>query len=80
MEFTATNGQSSVGGDSNDRNDSNDSKDTLMLVGGAALIVFGAGLMLSTPVMRRYLGGARVANLLGAAFPDIERYMRLRAM
>jgi hypothetical protein len=44
------------------------------------LVVFGAGLILSTPMMRRYLGNIRVGSLVGAAFPDIERYMKLRAM
>jgi hypothetical protein len=55
-------------------------KDTLYLLGGAAMILFGAGLMLSRPIVQRYLGHVRVGNLVGAAFPDIERYMKLRAM
>jgi hypothetical protein len=55
-------------------------KDTLYLLGGAAMILFGAGLMLSRPIMRRYLGHVKVGSLVGAAFPDIERYMKLRAM
>jgi hypothetical protein len=60
--------------------DSNESRDTLFLLGGAALVLFGAGLILSTPAVRRYLGGAGVGNLVGAALPDLERYMKLRAM
>ena len=60
--------------------DSNESRDTLFLLGGAALVLFGAGLILSTPMVRRYLGGAGVGNLVGAALPDLERYMKLRAM
>ena len=60
--------------------DSNESKDTLFLLGGAALVVFGAGLILSTPIMRRYLGGAGIGNLVQGVIPDIERYMKLRAM
>ena len=31
-------------------------KDTLFMLGGVAMIVFGAGLILSNPVVRRYLG------------------------
>jgi hypothetical protein len=49
-------------------------------LGGAALIVFGAGLMLSTPVVRRMLGGVGIANLISAAAPDFERYVKLRSM
>ena len=58
-----------------------ESKDTLMLLGGAALVLFGAGLILSTPAVRGLLGGVNIGNLLGSALPkDVERYMRLRAM
>ena len=60
--------------------DSNESRDTLFLLGGAALVVFGAGLILSTPIIRRYLGGGGVGNMVQAAIPDIQRYMKLRAM
>jgi hypothetical protein len=44
------------------------------------MILFGAGLLLSTPLVRRYLGGAGIGNLIGAAVPDFERYMKLRSM
>jgi hypothetical protein len=60
--------------------DSNESRDTLFLLGGAAMVVFGAGLILSTPVIRRYLGGVGIGNLVQAAVPDFERYMKLRSM
>ena len=60
--------------------DANDSKDTLFLLGGAAMVVFGAGLILSTPMIRRYLGGSGIGNLVQAAIPDFERYLKLRAM
>ena len=33
--------------------DANETRDTLFLLGGAALVVFGAGLILSTPMMNR---------------------------
>jgi hypothetical protein len=49
-------------------------------LGGAAMVIFGAGLILSTPMVRRALGGAGIGNLLQAAIPDVERYMKLRAM
>lgn len=55
-------------------------KDTLYMLSGVALIVFGAGLILSNPLVRRYLGGVGVANLAQAALPDIDRYLKLRSM
>ncbi|MGA2596073.1 MAG: hypothetical protein ABSH09_03575 [Bryobacteraceae bacterium] len=58
----------------------NESRDTLYLLSGAAMIVFGAGLILSTPIMRRYLSGVGVGNLIQAAIPDFERYVKLRSM
>jgi hypothetical protein len=60
--------------------DAAETRDTLYLLGGAALIVFGAGLMLSTPVVRRMLGGVGIGNLISAAAPDFERYVKLRSM
>jgi len=55
-------------------------KDTLYMLSGAALILFGAGLILSNPVVRKYLGQAGVGNLLTAALPDVDRYLKLRNM
>ena len=60
--------------------DPNEGRDTLYLLGGAAMVVFGAGLILSTPIIRRCLGSTGIGNLVSAAVPDIERYMKLRAM
>jgi hypothetical protein len=60
--------------------DQDDTRDTLMLLSGAALVIFGAGLMLTTPVMRRLMGGVGIGNLLQAAAPDVERYLKLKAM
>jgi hypothetical protein len=60
--------------------DDNEIRDTLFLLGGAALVVFGAGLILSTPIIRKALGGAGIGNMLGAAMPDLEKYLKLRAM
>ncbi len=55
-------------------------KDTLFMLSGAALILFGAGLILSNPLVRRYLGQLGVGNLMHAALPDIDKYLKLRAM
>ena len=60
--------------------DADETRDTLFLLGGAAMLVFGAGLILSTPVVRRALGSANIGDLIGAAVPDLQRYMKLRAM
>jgi hypothetical protein len=57
-----------------------ESRDTLFLVGGAALMIFGAGLILSTPAVRRALGGGGIGNLIQAAIPDFQRYLKLRSM
>jgi len=55
-------------------------KELLYMLGGVALVIFGAGLVLSNPNVRRYLGQLGVGNLASAALPDIERYFRLRSM
>jgi hypothetical protein len=55
-------------------------RDTLYLLGGVAMIVFGAGLVLSNPTVRRFLGQMGIGNLAKAALPDMERYLRLRSM
>ncbi len=55
-------------------------KDTLLLLGGVALVVFGAGLILSNSTARRFLGQVGLGDLTAAAMPDIERYMKLRSM
>jgi hypothetical protein len=44
------------------------------------MVVFGAGLILSTPMVRRALGSANIGDLIGGAVPDLQRYMKLRAM
>jgi hypothetical protein len=55
-------------------------KDTLFLLGGAALVVFGAGLILSNPVVRRFMGQLGVGELAKEVLPDVERYLKLRSM
>jgi hypothetical protein len=55
-------------------------KDTLYMLSGAALIIFGAGLILSNPLVRRYLGQVGVGSLVQGALPDLDRYLKLRSM
>lgn len=61
-------------------NGSFNDKDTLFMLSGVALIVFGAGLILSNPIAKRYLGQFGVGDLAQAALPDLDRYLKLRAM
>jgi hypothetical protein len=65
--------------DDNAKDFGND-KETLYMLGGAALILFGTGLVLSNPVVRRYLGQLGVGNLVTSALPDVDRYLKLRNM
>ncbi|HEV7521282.1 MAG TPA: hypothetical protein VGP89_09300 [Candidatus Angelobacter sp.] len=53
---------------------------TLYLLGGIALMIFGAGLIISNPVVRRYMGQMGIGNLTQAALPDVERYLKLPNM
>lgn len=55
-------------------------KETLYMLGGVALVIVGAGLVLSNPTVRRYLGQMGLGDLASAALPDVERYFRLRSM
>jgi hypothetical protein len=55
-------------------------KDTIFMLGGVALIVFGAGLILTNPIVRRYMGQLGVGDLANLALPDLDRYLKLRSM
>jgi hypothetical protein len=59
---------------------SSDTNDTMLLFGGAALMILGAGMLLSSSVVRGYLGNLNVSKLIQAAVPDLERYLKLKAM
>jgi hypothetical protein len=59
---------------------SNDSRDTLFLLGGVALAVFGAGLILTNPAVRKYMGQLGVGNIAKDLMPDLDRYLKLRSM
>jgi hypothetical protein len=52
------------------QSDESTDKETLMLPSGLALLVFGAGLVLSNRTIRRYLGQVGPGNLLTAAVPE----------
>ena len=71
-------------------NGSSDNKDTLYLMGGVALMVLGAGLVMTNPTVRKTVTAGLAAVLpqlqgkLGINFSevgtDIQRYMKLRSM
>ena len=63
----------------NEREDSAN-KDTLFMLGGVALLVVGAGLVLTSPIAKKYMGQLGLGNLTGGIVPDIERYFKLRSM
>jgi hypothetical protein len=50
-------------------------RDSMLLFGGAALMLLGAGLLLSSPIVRRYLNGVNLPALLRSAAPDLERFL-----
>ena len=64
----------------NSNENARDDRDTLFMLTGAALIVFGAGLILSNPLIRKYMGQLGVGNLAKDLMPDIDRYLKLRSM
>ncbi len=60
-----------------------ETKETLLLVGGLSLMFFGAGLVMTNPTVRRYLGQASiggVGDLVQMALPDLERYLKMRSL
>jgi hypothetical protein len=66
-------------------NDNSDVRDAVMIAGGIALVVLGAGLVLAHPGIRRMLlsGAAPLGSLgngVSGVLPDVERYMKLKTM
>jgi hypothetical protein len=69
---------------------SDESKDMLYLVGGVALLIAGAGLIMAHPAVRKQVrasldkvlpGVQDNLNLgLGTVVPDFQRYMKIRSM
>lgn len=55
-------------------------RDTLFMLGGVALVVFGTGLILSNPGVRRYMGQLGLGDVVNNVIPDVERYFKLRSM
>lgn len=66
--------------ENNNQSNSGSDRDTLFMLGGVAFMVFGAGLILSNPIVRGYLGKIGLGNLAQTALPDLDRYLKLRAM
>ncbi|HZD33339.1 MAG TPA: hypothetical protein VE779_16965 [Candidatus Angelobacter sp.] len=66
--------------ESNNHSDSATDRDTLFMLSGVAFIVFGAGLILSNPLVRKYMGQVGIGNLAMNALPDLDRYIKLRSM
>lgn len=60
--------------------DLNETRDTLFLLGGLSLILFGAGLVIINPAVRKLLGNVKMGGMLQAVVPDLERYLKLRSM
>lgn len=71
-------------------NGSDDSKDILYLVGGIALLIAGAGLILAHPQVRQQVRNGldrivpgipnNLSGTLATVVPDFQRYMKLRSM
>ena len=61
------------------KSDSNESRDMIIALSGVALVIFGAGLIMSHPFVRKHLGNSGLGTF-ASALPDFERYMRLRSM
>jgi hypothetical protein len=62
------------------RNGEASDRDTLLLFGGAACLLLGAGLILSSSLSRRNLGESNAGSLLMAAVPDVQRYLKFTSM
>jgi hypothetical protein len=64
-------------------------RNTLLLAGGVALMVFGAGMLLASPIVRQVVLGGLTPLLpgqdgaeegLAGVIPDVQRYLKLKAM
>lgn len=71
-------------------NNAGDSKDMLYLVGGVALLIAGAGLIMAHPAVRRQVQESlgrimpgvpeSLSGSLATVVPDFQRYMKIRSM
>jgi hypothetical protein len=50
------------------------------MLGGAALVIVGAGMILSNPSVRKYVSNSPIGGIVNNLIPDVERYFRLRSM
>jgi hypothetical protein len=67
-----------------------DGVETVMLAGGAALVIFGAGLIMAHPSVRKLAVTVLTRAIpdlekplqegLAGLLPDVERYMKIRSM
>jgi hypothetical protein len=55
-------------------------RDTMLMLGGVALVVMDAGLILTSPLAKKYMSQLGIGNLATDLIPDIERYFKLRSM
>ena len=53
---------------------------TLYMLGGVALMILGAGLVLSNRSVRRYISQIGIGDLVRNVLPDVEKYFQLRSM
>jgi hypothetical protein len=73
-----------------ENNGSNGSKDMLYIVGGVALLIAGAGLIMAHPTVRQQLKSnldrvlpgipQNLSGGLSTVVPDFQRYMKIRNM
>ena len=61
-------------------NGSEESNSAMYILGGAAIVLLGAGLALSSPSVRRYISQIKVGHQAEILMPDVTRYLRMRAM
>lgn len=61
-------------------NGHSEERDTLFMLTGIAMIVFGTGLVLSNSTVRRYISQIGLGDVIHNMMPDVERYFRLRSM
>ena len=74
----------------NGGNGSSDGKDMLYVAGGLALMVLGAGMIISHPAIRKSISAGLSSVLpdlqskfgpdLSTLGPDIQRYMKIKSM
>ena len=70
--------------------DATEIRNTVLFAGGAALIVFGTGLLMTNNTVRQSITSSLgrllpdlqqpIARGLSGILPDVERYLRLRRM